>query len=204
MKKISYAVFLIFIVFLAACSSNDKNNNASEAGEAQEQEKESGGISVDKGIFNVELTLPADLFGEDIDTTIAEAKEKGINVTKNDDGTLTYKMSKAQHKELMEELKTSMIEMMEDLKNGETFKSIKEVAYNENFSDFTLFVNKTEYENSFDAFAVLGLGVSGCIYQLFNGADPDNYNVKITVKDEATHEIIGEVNYPEDLKETGE
>lgn len=55
---------------------------------------------MDKGLLNVEVTIPATLYkGQDIDSIISEAKNSGIKeVIKNDDGSLTYKMSKSEHK----------------------------------------------------------------------------------------------------------
>lgn len=203
MKKLIFAALLLLIALLTACNADEEG----KANEAQQQEKEtdSEGINVDKGLFNVEVTLPASFFeGGDIDQSIAEAEKEGIEVTKNEDGSLTYKMAKTKHKEMMSEMKTSLLETIEDLKNGEDFASIKDVEYNKDFSEFTLWVDRNEYENSFDGFAVFGLGLSGAMYQLFDGADPENYNVRLVVKDEATKEIIGEANYPKDLEKMEE
>ncbi|WP_342469272.1 hypothetical protein [Ureibacillus sp. FSL K6-3587] len=203
MKKLIFAALLLLIALLTACNADEEG----KANEAQQQEKEtdSEGINVDKGLFNVEVTLPASFFeGGDIDQSIAEVEKEGIEVTKNEDGSLTYKMSKTKHKEMMSEMKTSLLETIEDLKNGEDFASIKDVEYNKDFSEFTLWVDRNEYENSFDGFAVFGLGLSGAMYQLFDGADPENYNVRLVVKDEATKEIIGEANYPKDLEKMEE
>jgi len=203
MKKLIFAALLLLIALLTACNADEEG----KANEAQQQEKEtdSEGINVDKGLFNVEVTLPASFFeGGDIDQSIAEAEKEGIEVTKNEDGSLTYKMSKTKHKEMMSEMKTSLLETIEDLKNGEDFASIKDVEYNKDFSEFTLWVDRNEYENSFDGFAVFGLGLSGAMYQLFDGANPENYNVRLVVKDEATKEIIGEANYPKDLEKMEE
>ena len=203
MKKLIFAALLLLIALLTACNADEEG----KANEAQQQEKEtdSEGINVDKGLFNVEVTLPTSFFeGGDIDQSIAEAEKEGIEVTKNEDGSLTYKMAKTKHKEMMSEMKTSLLETIEDLKNGEDFASIKDVEYNKDFSEFTLWVDRNEYENSFDGFAVFGLGLSGAMYQLFDGADPENYNVRLVVKDEATKEIIGEANYPKDLEKMEE
>lgn len=203
MKKLIFAALLLLNALLTACNADEEG----KANEAQQQEKEtdSEGINVDKGLFNVEVTLPASFFeGGDIDQSIAEAEKEGIEVTKNEDGSLTYKMAKTKHKEMMSEMKTSLLETIEDLKNGEDFASIKDVEYNKDFSEFTLWVDRNEYENSFDGFAVFGLGLSGAMYQLFDGADPENYNVRLVVKDEATKEIIGEANYPKDLEKMEE
>ena len=64
---------------------------------------------MDKGLLNVEVTLPASMFeGEDMDSSIAEAEKEGIKVTRNDDGSATYKMSKGKHKEMMKEMEAEL------------------------------------------------------------------------------------------------
>lgn len=201
MKKLSNAAFLLLMLLLAACSADEKNRDLDDEKETQEEK----GVSVDKGLFNVELTLPASLLeDQNVEDVIEEAESEGIKVTKNEDGSLTYKMSKEQHKKMMSEMKTSLIETIEEWKKSEDFASIQDITYNKDFSEFTLVVDKNKYENSFDGLAALGLGMSGAMYQIFNGADPDDYHVKITIKDASTQEIIGEFNYPEDLKENTE
>ncbi|WP_231593948.1 hypothetical protein [Cytobacillus firmus] len=137
-------------------------------------------------------------------SSIAEAEKEGIKVTKNDDGSVTYKMSKAKHKEMMKEMQTELEKTIADTKNGEDFPSVKEVTNNKDFSEFTLEVDREAFGNSFDGFAVFGLGLSGMFYQLFNGVDPEDYEVKILVKDTATGEVFNEVIYPEALEETGD
>ena len=47
----------------------------------------------------------------------------------------------------------------------------------------------------------MGLGMSGMLYQLFNGVDPDDYKVKINLKDEVTDEVFDSVIYPDALEE---
>ena len=42
------------------------------------------------------------------------------------------------------------------------------------------------------------------MYQLFNGANPEDYRVTISTKDEATQEVFGEVIYPDTLEESKE
>lgn len=130
---------------------------------------------MDKGLLNVEVMLPASMFeGEDMDSSIAEAEKEGIKVTRNDDGSVTYKMSKSKHKEMMKEMETELQKTIADTKNGEDYPSVKEVSYNKDYSEFTLEVEREAYENSFDGFAVFGLGLSGMFYQLFNGVGQRN------------------------------
>ncbi|WP_068673381.1 hypothetical protein [Oceanobacillus sp. Castelsardo] len=209
MKKLTYMLLVLLITFLAACSSDGSADNTNESNKTIEQkqdETEEKGVNVDKGLLNVEVTLPAAFFeGQDIEEVIAEAEEEGVKeVTKNEDGSLTYKMSKSEHKKMISEMGTSITKTIEDMKNSGDYVSIKEITYNDSFSEFTLVVDKESFENSFDGFAVFGLGIQGSMYQLFNGANPENYQVTISVKDEATQEVFSEVVYPDALEEMEE
>ena len=201
MKKNLLAFLLLSLLILAACSSkndaNEKEDNNNQ--DEKKTEETSGSVAVDKGLLNVEVTIPASfLEGEDIDTVVAQAKEEGIkDVTKNDDGSVTYKMSKTKHKEMMQEMKASVTEYVDELISGEDFASIKNVEYNKDFSKFTLEVDKEAFENSFDGFAAMGLAMSGMFYQLYDGVDAEKLNVTIDTVDQSTGEVFGTVDYPE-------
>lgn len=175
-------------------SSETQNDIASNEGEQ---------INVDKGILNVEITLPASMFeDQDMDTIIAEAKEDGVEkVTKNDDGSVTYSMSKSAYNQIMQEMKEEFASFVDDMKNGEDFVSIKDIEYNDDLSDITLIVEQEKYENSFDAFASLGIGIQGMYYQIFEGTDPENTKVTISVKDMDTGEVFDTIVFPDSLKD---
>ncbi|MDQ0268238.1 hypothetical protein [Cytobacillus purgationiresistens] len=204
MRKIWF--LLLLAVFLTACSSDEATNGEKKeepkVAEAKAEEEEKG-VEVDKGLLDVEVTLPASMIeDEEIDSAISEAKEDGISdVIKNEDGSITYKMTKAQHKETMKEMETNLTEAIHELKTSDDYTSIKDVAHNKDFSEFTMEVEKETYENGFDSLATFGLGFAGMYYQIFDGAQPDNFKVKIFVKDEATQEIFDEIVYPDDLQE---
>ncbi|MEZ7171786.1 hypothetical protein [Sporosarcina sp. OR05] len=200
MKKKRLAILLLSIFTLVACSSKEDANEKADNGKQEEKTEEtSGSVAVDKGLLNVEVTIPASfLEGEDIDVVVAEAKEDGIKeVTKNDDGSVTYKMTKAKHKEMMQEMKTNVTEYVDELVNNEDFASIMDIKHNKDFSKFTLEVDKEAFENSFDGFAAMGLGMTGMLYQLFNGVDSEKLNVTIDTVDHSSGEVFGTVSYPE-------
>ncbi|KMM38286.1 hypothetical protein [Guptibacillus hwajinpoensis] len=210
MKKISYTIFVLSLTLLAACSSNEQssNNDKSQAAtnqteEDNEKSKDDGEVAVDKGLLSVEVTIPASMVeSENTEETIASAKEQGIKeVTENEDGSVTYKMSKSVHKELMNEIGASIEETVEETKNSEDFVSIKDISHNDSFSKFTVIVDKESYENSMDGFATITLGMSGMIYQIYDGADPEKYSVTISMKDEASGEVFDEIVYPDALDE---
>jgi hypothetical protein len=197
MKKL---FIILLLSFLIACNSSDKDKDQNK--EAKEETKKEQ-VEVDKNLTNVEVTLPATMFeGEEIESVITEAKEQeGIKeVTQNPDGSLTYKMSKAKHKEMMEELEVSIDKSIDEMVNSGDYSSIKDITHNTSYDEFTVEVDKEAFENSFDSFAIFGLGMSGAYYQFFNGASKDNYQVTIYTKDQETGEIIGETTLPDDLE----
>ena len=182
-RKLLLPLILILGVLMSACSQDqEKDNNNGE---------------------DVEVTIPAIFFeGQDIDSVITKAENSGIKeVIKNDDGSLTYKMSNSEHKEMMNGLKEGILASVNEIKASEEFKSIKDVTYNESFTEFTLSVNKKEFENSFDTMASFGLALTGMYYQLFNGADVEDYKVTVIFKDESNGEVINTIVYPDDLNE---
>ncbi|GAA0492741.1 hypothetical protein GCM10008986_18900 [Salinibacillus aidingensis] len=212
MKKTSYVLLIVLLTFLTACSSNDEADNngenktqTEESANTDEQKStnEEGKVDVDKNLLSVEVTLPASMFeNQDPEEVIASAEEDGIKVTENDDGSYTYKMSKAKHKEMMAEMGTEVKNTVDEMVSSGDYTSIKDITYNNDFSEFTMVVEREAYENSMDAFAAMGLGMSGMMYQLFDGADPDEYSVAISLKDEASGEVFNQVKYPEALEET--
>jgi hypothetical protein len=196
MRIFTYALIVLLMTFLASCSSSGENNVSN--GENSKEQK----VDVDKGLLSVVITLPASMFEDkDANTVIADAKKEGIEVTKNEDDSFTYKMSKAKHKEMMAEIEKSINETIDETVNSEDFVSIKDITHNNSFTEFTLVVDKGSYENSMDSFAALGLGMSGMMYQLYNGVDSDEYIVTISLKDQTSQEVFDEIIYPDDMKE---
>lgn len=203
MKKNILGMLLIALL-LSACASDGGGNNKAADAEPTETatEKTESAAGVSKGLLNVEVTIPAEFFEEDelIDIAAQAEEEDGKVTTINDDGSVTYKMTKAQHKEMMKEMKVNLEEYVDELIVDDDFASIHDVTYNKNFSKFTMTVDQEAFENSFDGFAVLGVGMGGMFYQLYDGVNADKMNVAIDTVDESTGEVIGTVNYPEDLE----
>jgi len=202
MKKMLMVILMAVLSIVTACStSNDSNKEEKQDG--KKAEETGGALEVDKGLLSVEVTIPATFMeGEDIDNVVAEAKKDGIkDVTKNEDGSVTYKMSKAEHKKMMKEMKTNVTTYVEELVNDEDFASIQDIKHNGSFSEFTVVVDKATFENSFDGFATLGLAMSGMYYQAFDGTNADKLNVTVHSEDASTGEIFGTAVYPDALEE---
>ncbi|WP_423798282.1 hypothetical protein [Neobacillus sp. SAB-20_R2A] len=195
MKKLTSLFLAAMLLFLVSCSAEKTDKQPKET-----EKTKSEAVNVDKGLLSVTITLPATMFeDQNVDEVVANAQKEGITATKNADGSVTYKMSKSKHKEMMQEMKTTVIQTINDAKTGKDFQSIKDITYKDDFSEFTLVVDKAAYENSFDGFAALGLGMSGMMYELFNGVKPEEYKVTINIKDQATQNVFDQIVYPDAL-----
>ena len=196
MKKLLFVVLMIFSLSLVGCSSN-----------TEEKSGDNESVSVDKGLVNVEFTLPASFFeGENMDEVIKTAKEEGVKeVTQNEDGSVTYKMSKSEHKKIMGEMEEEIVSYIEELKTGDDYTTINDVEYNKSFDEFTIVVaSEEEYSNAFDSIAVFGLGIQGTYYQVFDGTNIDDVKVTIHLKDESTSEVFHTTVYPDDFENLDE
>ena len=213
MKKLWW-ILAACLFMLAACgpdstSSSDSaeggDTNQTEEQAASEEESSSSeekeeSIEVDKNVTGVSVTIPKTFFeiqNQDFDRIKAEAKDKGINEVIDNGSTVTYKMSKSKHKELMKEMEKQMTAAIEEIKNEDNYSSIQDIQATDSYSEFMLSVDREEYENSLDGFAVMGLGVTGMLYQLFDGAGPEEYDVTINVVDAAKEEVFDTIKYPE-------
>ncbi len=160
----------------------------------------------DERLVNVEITVPGllmeDKDQENYDELIADAKSEGVKeVIINDDGSFTYKMSKENHKEMLEKMKIELLETIDHIKNDQDFVSVSDIKFNKSLDKFTLVVNQELYKNSIDGFAALAVGVTAMYYQLFTGLSEDEVIVTIDIKDEDSEVVFESVVYPDALKE---
>lgn len=177
-----------------------------EETEEDEEEVDDESVEVEKGLFDVEVTIPASLIeGQDVDEIIESVKTEGIEeVDVNDDGSLTYYMSKSTHKDLLSDLGNSIEEYMDEIIADDEFASIKDLEANKSYTQFTMIVDQEDYETSFDGFAALGVAIPGLYYQLFDGVSSDEFEVKVELKDEESGDVFDTIIYPDALEEMEE
>ena len=157
-----------------------------------------GDIEVDKNLFDVEITVPADFVGETTQEELdAKAKESDIHsITLNEDGSATYVMSKAQHKKVLEELSASINETLAEMSTSGDFPTITNVSANDDFTNFTVTVSADELGLA-ESMSVIGLYMYGGLYGIFSGQTPDNIHVDFVNADS------GEVISSADSSEAG-
>lgn len=211
MKKL--IIFLIITtMFLTACSgttedetsenTSDQEQGSQESSSTEVKEEETESLEVDKGIFNVSITIPASIFSEeqDVNAEAAQYKEEGIEAIVNDDGSMTLKMSKSKHKELMAEMEESLVESYKEYADSADFSSIENIRYKDNFTKLIVEVNKQKYEEGLDSLAIWSAGISTAMYHLYDGVPPEEISVEIQLQDSGTETIFDTVVYPEDFE----
>lgn len=198
-KKITSIILsLLLILSFAGCAQSDADSTAgNDTGSATETT--AAKIETDEKLLSVDITLPASMFeGQDMSSFDADAyaDEQGFSSAKvNEDGSITVTMSKAKHKELLDEMATSLDTTFAEFVNGEDTAYIKEITHNDDFTTVTMKVDKAAYENAFD-FTPLAIGMSVAMYQAFTETE---YHVEISIVDAATGETINSITYPDAL-----
>lgn len=205
-------VLIIFVMMLALAACGSKTNDVFVTEEKEDTkvtteeelvvpEEEGldqldamGDVEVEKGLFNVVITAPADLIGDE--TTQEEfdqkSKEKGYkSIILNEDGSATYTMTKAQHNEMIDEVKAPLDTSLQEMVSSEEYPNITSIVANDNYTEFTIVTISEELDMS-ESLSVLAFYMYGGIYNIFNGTEVDNINVKFI--NEASGEIITESN----------
>lgn len=162
-----------------------------------------GDVEVDRGLLSVEVTIPASLAEEaDIDQVVADFADEGIRITdaqRNPDGSVTYKMSRADHRRLLSSLRESFEESFEE--TSADFPSVQSITSNNDLTRFRMVVDRSAFENSFDGFAVFIPLFAAGIYAAFDGRDPEGMRIEIDYVDASTGQVYDTFVAPDDLQD---
>lgn len=147
------------------------------------------------------VTIPAELLGGmDPNIAISEAQAQGArDGTVNADGSITYRMAKADYDRLVQNKQTKMREIASAMASGLEYPSIKRIELNKDMTQATFTVDKALYEKSFDNFAVLALVTGACNFQALSGNR--QYRVVVKYIDAMTGQEYKQEIYPEALNE---
>lgn len=153
---------------------------------------------VDEKLLTVDIVIPAVCFSEAKPATAEltqEQKDMGFKSAKvNEDGSVTYTVSKKLYKTIKEETAKSTEEQLSVI--PDIAPSVKSVEYNEDFSEIILKVDKAAYENTLDSLSVFQAGMLETVYQAYTGISADKMKTVVKVIDEATGEVISAAEYP--------
>ena len=153
-----------------------------------------GDVEVDEGLFNVTVTVPADLAGKDasqesVDKAVAE--NGYVSGTYNSDGSVTYIMTKAKHEETMKTLSEGLDKSLQEIVDSKDYPGITEITHNEDYTDFKIMYSGDKVGLS-ESLTVVLFYYTGGMYGVFNGTRPDN--IHVTFVNSKTGKIIEESN----------
>lgn len=139
-------------------------------------------IEVEDNLFDVTLTLPADyasdITAEEIAQQVADGKvHTGVL---NDDGSVTYTMSKAQHAALLESIAAELRNTLDDMIGSTDYPNLTAIEANDDFTDFTVYTTTQPGAVGLsDEMSVLIYYTCGKMYGIVSGQEPDNIHVDI-------------------------
>lgn len=149
-------------------------------------------IETEKKLLTVDITLPSSYFkDETAEEIIEDAKEDRFEkATLNEDGSVTYTLSKTRYKEYLKELKDDIAESIVDMTSGEDrVESFQKITFNDEVTEFSVIVDPDTYA-PFHAMPAISFLFEGAFYQAFNGVPNDTIDVRIDFINEDTNEII--------------
>ena len=182
-KTVPLLLIMSMSIILISCGST------TEAPEGTTQATDT--LKAEENLLSVELTIPASLVGDDAATLDKEAKAAGVSeITQNEDGSVTMKMSKIAHQKMLDEFKGSIDESLTEILNDkETYPSLTEITYNEDLTEFTVKVDPATY-GEFEALSAIGLHIAGNVYQALNAVPENQIKTIVNFVNKDTGEII--------------
>lgn len=202
MKKfLSLLLAALMLLSMAACGGATDSENKNNPGSTEN----SGSVAVDKGLLTVDVTMAASFFEDMTAEEIkAEAEENGYSsCTVNPDGSVTYTMTKAKHKEMLDDLKSGIEETIAGCLEGEDkVASFVSIEHADDYSRFDVCVDPAEY-SLWDNLYALAFYLSGAYYQAFTGVASDKIDVVVNFIDNNTKEILDSGSYRNFISNTG-
>lgn len=175
-------------------TSESTSTDASSAMQETRSDLEAmGDFSTEKGLFNVELNIPKEFAGEKTqDELDATAQELGYkSITLNEDGSVTYVITKKQHKQMMEELKENLDSTLKEMVGSEDYPNFTDISTNGDYTEFEVATKSAELSLA-ESFSVLGFYMYGGMYNIFNGTPVEN--VEVTFINADSGEVIEQLN----------
>lgn len=125
------------------------------------------------GLFNVALTIPAEYVEGTTQKELNKQAKEGTfkSATLNKDGSVTYVMSKSQHKEMLNTLKDSIADELNKIPNSTDYPNVTKVEANDDYTKFTVTTASTELSFE-EQFLSVQLYIYGGIYNAFNNLSP--------------------------------
>lgn len=185
-----------------AASSGESSFSGKAVEAVSEEPSGEKGISAQKEKGEVEITVPAVLFSGNAASKLTdEQKKNSLPAAKiNEDGSVTYTIKRSSYEPFIKEFKKTTAQAMDQVGSAGTYRSVKNIEYNDDFSRITITVDKKEYEsNKFDAAAGATVGILGAMYQAFD-ADTKTPSCTVFIIDQESGKELDSATYPKDVE----
>ena len=193
---------LVTIVLLTGCAGETDSGvlsaTESVSQEVEAEEGDLGDVTVNQGLFSVEVTLPGDFFEEGTEEEVAEyVDEAGFSsAVINPDGSVTVKMSRSVHSEFLKNMRDGLDEYIAEA-IAENPGDFTQITFDRDLTRFSVEVNRSVWPSSFESgFVGFGLAVSGMYYQAFAGVPQSEREVVIEFVDAANGEVFDSQVWP--------
>lgn len=192
-KTISLLLVFVLVLSLWACGSSPAAEKPAPGGaeaaapveSAEEQVDDPawdaleklGKVETENGLFYVSINLPADFVGPDMtqEGIDAGAGETYTSGKLNEDGSVTYKMTKKQHETMLKNTAQGIEESLQELVTSPDY-AFTEITHNEDFTQFDAHLS-TEELGITESFMTMGFYMYGGMYALFSGQEAQNITV---------------------------
>lgn len=169
-----------------AVSQTPEAPEQSTAQDAPEQSSQSFNVEKHSGTLfsggTVEITIPSDYIGEDatqdeLDAAVEQA-DGFKSATLNADGSVTYVMTEACHKKLMQEMAEQLDSSLADMVGSEDYPNVTSIDSSDDYTKFTVTLSSDSVTLQ-DSLMTLVFYMSGGLYYYFSTGEPvDNINVR--------------------------
>lgn len=203
-RMITLTLALLYAFSLTACGTSESQPSSTQSPISTAAPTEEttgfedlealGEMEVDQNLFTVEITVPAEFIDEgttqeSLDTQVSASGY--VSATLNDDGSVTYVMTKAAHNEMMNGIRETIQQSLSEMVGSDEFPSFTNVEANDDFTQFTIETTSTE-PGLVESFSVLGFYMFGGMYHAFNGTQVDD--IAVTFINADTGETVGEAH----------
>ena len=136
-----------------------------------------GNIQTENGILTASITIPAELVGDEMtqEELDANAESSYISAKLNEDGSVTYKLTKQQHKAMLDDFVETMDQSIQEMLDSEDY-AFTDIKYNDDYTQFDVTLSTDEVGFA-EGFAALAFYVYGGMYGIFSGHTADNITV---------------------------
>lgn len=176
---------------LTACSGGAASSAAAGSDAAAPTSASEDGLNVEKNLFSVTLTYPASMVDEGTTQDSLNNEISGIDGIKsaslNEDGSVTYIMTKAYHKQIVDDMAQTIDESMAEMVGSEDYPNFTNVEANEDYTVFTV-TTKSKALSLDESLSLLQFYTEGAFYSVVSGNNADSIHVDFVNAD--TGEVI--------------